>query len=139
MSVNKITIEIDVMVNVSVAKAWAVFTQPEHVVNWNFAHESWHCPKAESDLKVGGRFNYRMDARDGSFGFDFCGTFTKVEAPNHLAFSLDDERLVSVTFSDEKNGTRIVEKFEAETENSIELQREGWQAILNNFKRYAEG
>jgi uncharacterized protein YndB with AHSA1/START domain len=139
MNTIKTVIKVEAKVNASIEKVWECFTQPQHVVNWNFAHESWHCPNAVSDLKVGGRFNYRMDARDGSFGFDFCGTFTKVEAPKHLAFKLDDDRMVDLSFLELADGAQVIEEFEAESENSIDLQREGWQAILNNFKRYTEG
>lgn len=103
-----------------------------------FAIDEWCCPRAEIDLKDGGRFKYRMEANDGSAGFDFEGVFTKVAPQQSLHFELGDDRLVTIEFMQTANGTRVAETFEAEDENSAEQQKQGWQSILNNFKKYVE-
>lgn len=119
-------------------KVWTLWTDPQHIVRWNHASDDWHSPNAESDLRVGGRFRYRMESRDGSTGFDFTGTFTRVEPHKELAFTIDDGRTVTVSFLPHGNHTLVKETFEAEGTHPVEMQREGWQAILNNFKAYAE-
>jgi uncharacterized protein YndB with AHSA1/START domain len=131
-------IEIRVEVNASLANVWQAWTTPESIVNWNFASPEWCCPKAEVDLRVGGAFNYRMEAKDGSMGFDFHGEFTKVEPQSELNFTLGDDRIVTVSFLETEQGVLVVETFEAESENSAEQQKQGWQSILNNFKAYVE-
>lgn len=135
---NKPTVTVETRVNQSVQMVWELWTTPEDVMNWNFASPEWHCPVAENDLKPGGRFKYRMEAKDGSMGFDFAGRFTQVVPGDMLEFVLDDGRKVSIQFTANEGTTTLVETFEAEDQNSIELQRQGWQAILNNFKQYAE-
>ncbi|SCZ81808.1 SRPBCC domain-containing protein [Acidaminobacter hydrogenoformans] len=116
---------------------WHCFTSPEHILHWNFASEDWHCPAASSTLEPGGAFSYRMAAKDGSAAFDFEGTFDVV-APNHqLAYTIGDRRVV-VDFVDRGTFTEVIEVFEAESQNSLELQQQGWQAILDNFKKHAE-
>lgn len=132
----KITVE--TLINAPVEKVWSSFTEPEHITQWNAASPDWHTPKADNDLRVGGRFNYWMEARDGSVGFDFQGTYEEVREHEYIAYSLGDARKVSVTFSEENGQTRVVETFDPETENPPEMQRAGWQAILDNFKRHTE-
>ena len=119
-------------------QVWEYFTLPEHITQWNFAIPEWHCPKAENNLKTDGRFTYRMEARDGSMGFDFSGTYTEVALWKELRYALDDGRTVSVMFDEGPKGTSVTETFDAEEQNSIEMQQQGWQAILDNFKIYAE-
>jgi uncharacterized protein YndB with AHSA1/START domain len=107
-------------------------------VSWNAAADSWHTTKADNDLQVGGHFSYRMEAKDGSFGFDFHGTYSAIEKHALIGFTLGDGRKVRLTFFHDNKLTKVVETFEPENENSIELQKEGWQAILDNFKKYTE-
>lgn len=134
----KQAITIEATVNAPVEKVWKLWNDPEHVQKWNNASEDWHTPKAQNDLREGGNFIYTMAAKDGSFSFDFGGTYDKVVENQHLAYTLGDSRKVDVTFQPSGSGTYIVETFEAENENSLELQRGGWQAILDNFKKYVE-
>ncbi len=135
----KTKITIAVTVNAPVDKVWSCFNEPEHVVQWNHASDDWHSPLAENDLRAEGRFNYRMEAKNGSMGFNFAGTYTRVEPHHALEYTMDDNRKVQVIFERGEDGTQVVETFEAEQENSIELQKKGWQSILNNFKNYVEG
>ena len=116
---------------------WEKWNNPEHVTLWNFAHESWHCPKASSDFQVGGEFHYLMAARDGSFEFDFWGTFDAIDVEKHIAITLGDGRKMMVDFVQTEDGTRVTETFEPEQVNPIEMQEQGWQAILEQFKKYA--
>lgn len=132
----KITIR--TTISASSQHVWHCWTLPEHITQWNAAGDDWHCPKAENDLSVGGRFSYRMEARDGSFGFDFGGTYTAIEDQRLIVYTLDDDRTVSIQFSTENGQTVVEETFEAESENPIELQLTGWQMILDRFKRYCE-
>jgi len=119
-------------------KVWNCFTEPKHIINWNFASDEWHTPHAENDLRVGGKFSYRMEAKDKSFGFDFGGRYTKVETLKEISYTLDDDRKVRIVFSSEGNKTILTETFEAEQENSLDLQKTGWQAILDNFVKYTK-
>jgi uncharacterized protein YndB with AHSA1/START domain len=132
-------ITVSVFVEASIDKAWEAFTSPISVVNWNFASEDWCCPRATNDFKAGGSFNYRMESTDGKVGFDFCGTYSKVIPQNLIEYVLGDDREVSIEFKGMDGNTEVIETFDAETENSLELQRHGWQAILNNFKKLVEG
>lgn len=129
-------------VNVNVARSlpevWTYWTHPRHIVHWNAASDDWCCPHAENDLRVGGRFSYRMEARDGSFGFDFSGTYTEVQQKTLIAYTLDDDRTVTVRFTPTENGTLVEETFEAETENPVDMQKTGWQLILDRFRQHAE-
>lgn len=134
----KTKITVETTLKLSIQKAWEVWTQPHHIVNWNFASSDWHCPKAENDLQVGGKFSSTMAAKDGSMSFDFRGTYTKVDLHKVNESKLEDDRTVQVEFTDLGNETRVVETFEAESQNPIEMQRMGWQAILDNYKNYAE-
>lgn len=119
-------------------RIWDSFTLPKHITRWNFATPEWHCPRAENDLRNDGRFLYRMEAKDGSLGFDFSGTYDEVALEKALRYTLDDGRKVNVTFDENSEGTQVTETFEAEAQNSVEMQRQGWQAILDNFKSYVE-
>ena len=135
---NKKTITVEVIVNASVETAWKKWTTPDDITKWNFAADEWHSPKAENDLRAGGKFNFRMEAKDGSFGFDFAGVYDTVKTNELIEYTIGDGRKVKVNFSSADGKTKVVETFEAESVNSIELQKGGWQAILNNFKKYAE-
>ena len=135
---NKTNITVAATVNAPVEKVWEFWSDPEHIVKWCSASEDWHAPKAENDLRVGGAFSTRMEARDGSFGFDFGGIYDVVEPNRLIAYTLGDDRKVKITFEAEGQTTRVTETFEAETINPIEMQQGGWQAILDNFKKYTE-
>lgn len=136
MASNKITVQ--TTVNVPIEKAWKMWTDPDHITHWNFASDDWHSPWAKSDLRAGGQFSARMEAKDGSAGFDFGGTFEEVKPNEFLSYLMEDGRRVEVNFTKEGNATKVVETFDAENTHSLEMQREGWQAILDNFKKYAE-
>jgi uncharacterized protein YndB with AHSA1/START domain len=135
---NNTTITVEVTIQVPVEKVWKLWTTPEHIINWNFASDTWHCPAAENNLHPGGKFSYRMEAKDGSFGFDFWGTYNDVKPNELIDYTLGDDRKATITFSGNNSETRIVETFEAENTNSIEQQKFGWQCILDNFKKYTE-
>ena len=138
IATGKPTIKVETTVNAPVEKVWKLFTTPEDITQWNHASDEWHSPKAENDLQPGGKFSYRMEAKDGSFGFDFAGTYDAVRPYEYIQYTLDDGRIVKVDFRANGDTTEIVEVFEAEQTHSEELQRGGWQAILDNFKKYAE-
>lgn len=133
----KLTVSAEI--NKSKAQVWELFNKPEHIVNWNFAHESWECPSAKNDLKVGGKLELRMQAKDGSFGFDLVGIYDDVVENESLKYHFEDGRNIEVIFeklSDHK--TKVTQNFEPENQNPLEFQKEGWQAILDNFKKYSE-
>ncbi|GIV43790.1 MAG: activator of HSP90 ATPase [Bacteroidia bacterium] len=119
-------------------KVWNYYTQPEHITKWNFALDTWHCPSASNDLRVGGKYIARMEAKDGSFGFDFEGTYNEVIPGETFTFIMPDNRVVNVTFKELKSQTEVTVTFDAENQNPVEMQRQGWQAILDNFKKYTE-
>lgn len=131
-----ITVEADV--SSSLEKVWKYWTEPTHIIHWNFASDDWCAPRASNDLVKGGKFSFRMEAKDGSFGFDLEGTYNTIDKGKRIEYTMTDGRKVKVLFSTEHGKTKVVESFEAESENSEELQRSGWQAILNNFKKYTE-
>ncbi|MBC8059823.1 MAG: SRPBCC family protein [Clostridiaceae bacterium] len=133
---SKITVE--TTVKIPIEKAWEYWTEPEHITKWNNASDDWHTPFSENDLKVGGKFLSRMEAKDGSFGFDFSGIYDNVKLNEVISYTLGDGRKVLVNFKVNEGETNIIEIFEAETTNSNEIQQSGWQAILDNFKKYAE-
>lgn len=135
---NKIKITIEATVEAPVSRVWECWNEPEHITQWAFASNDWHAPKAENDLRVGGAFSTTMAAKDGSFSFDFAGVYDAVEENKLIEFTLGDGRKVSVSFTDNGESAYIVETFEAEEMNSPEMQQAGWQAILNNFKKYVE-
>lgn len=132
----KITINTNVKAPISVV--WEAWTSPKHIINWNFASEEWCCPSAENKLVEGGSFRYRMEAKDGSMGFDFDGKFTEIKSMELIQFDLGDGRPVNVNFAESEDGVEVTETFEAENEHSAEQQKAGWQSILNNFKDYVE-
>lgn len=120
-------------------KAWEYFTAPAHITQWYFANDTWHAPAAQNDLRAGGRFSIRMEAKDGSFGFDFEGEYTQVLPHELLAYSLADGRQVYTRLQATPEGVVLTQTFDPENENPQEMQREGWQMILNNLKKYVEG
>jgi uncharacterized protein YndB with AHSA1/START domain len=134
----KTIITVQNTVNAPVEKVWDAWTKPEHIVNWNHASDDWHSPRSENDLRPGGKFMARMEAKDGSFGFDFGGVYNDVIANQYIEYTMDDGRNVKVNFTPIGNQTRVEEAFEAESTNSHEMQKNGWQAILDNFKKYTE-
>jgi uncharacterized protein YndB with AHSA1/START domain len=127
---------VETIVNKPIDQVWEKWTLPEHIMEWNNASEDWYTPSAENNLIAGGRFNYKMAARDGSYSFDFSGTYDEVILEKKIAYTLDDGRKVVVEFTEEDGRVKIVESFEAEESNSLEMQRAGWQSILDNFNRY---
>lgn len=132
------TITVSTIVRVPRERAWALWTVPEHIVKWCFASDDWHAPRAENDFRIGGTFVTRMEAKDGSVGFDFGGAYTEVVPQERIAYSADDGRKVIIAFTEKDGGTEITEIFEPENENPVEMQRGGWQSILDNFRKYAE-
>ncbi len=131
-------ISIETEVKATLVQVWDAWVTPEDITCWNFAIDEWCCPSAELNLEVGGAFKYRMAAKDGSMAFDFEGTFTKIIPQNAIHFALGDNRVVTVEFIETASGVRVVETFDAEDEHSAEMQKQGWQSILNNFKKHVE-
>ena len=138
MMENKTKITVECTIISSIEKVWDYWITPQHIEQWNNASDDWHTPKAINDLTVGGRFVFTMAAKDGSLSFDFGGTYTEIEKHKFIKYTMDDGRIASIDFSSIGNTVEIVEIFEAENQNPIELQKAGWQAILNNFKKYVE-
>ena len=132
----KITVQTNI--NAPIDKVWETWTTTEHITQWNNASPDWHTPIAENDLRVGGKFLSRMEAKDGSFGFDFEGIYDAVVTNELISYNLADGRNVKIIFIDKGYQTEVIETFDAENENPVEMQREGWQAILNNFKNHTE-
>ncbi len=137
-TLEKTVITVGAEINAPVEKVWEFWTDPKHIVRWNNASDDWHTPKAENDLRVGGKFLSRMEAKDGSMGFDFIGVYSKVEPLRQIEYTLEDDRTVQISFAADGDKTTVTETFEAEQENTLELQQFGWQSIVNNFKRYVE-
>lgn len=135
---NNTTITVSADINAPVQKVWKLWTSPEHITRWNNASDDWHTTHAENDLRTGGRFLSRMEAKDGSYGFDFEGIYDVLSVYEKIEYTLGDGRKVKVYFKGQGNTTKVTETFEAENENSIEMQKQGWQAILDNFKKYVE-
>ena len=136
MSKTKVTIE--ALITATPNKVWDFWTNPKHIVNWNFASDDWCCPKAENDLRVGGKYVARMEAKDKSFGFDFECIYTEVVNLKSITYAMADGRTAHTTFEPSNNGTKVQTIFDAEETNPVEMQKNGWQAILNNFKKYTE-
>jgi uncharacterized protein YndB with AHSA1/START domain len=134
----KTTITIETTINANVDKVWSYWTEPKHITKWCQASDDWHAPHAENDLRVNGNFKTTMAAKDGSMSFDFGGVYTKVETNRALDYTIGDGRKVDITFTSQGNQTKVVERFEAESTHPVEMQRGGWQAILDNFKKYTE-
>ncbi|WP_395044028.1 SRPBCC domain-containing protein [Flavobacterium sp.] len=131
-------ITVETTINASIEKVWDYWTNTNHIVNWNNASDDWYCPKASNNLIVGGKFNFQMASKDGKISFDFEGEYSKIEKFLIIEYSIIDGRKVNINFKKEKNNIIITQSFEAENENSEELQRNGWQNILDNFKKYTE-
>lgn len=131
-------ITVKVKIDAPIDKVWKCWTSTEDIICWNFASDDWHSPHAENNLHVGGNFSYRMEAKDGTVGFDFEGTYEKIVSCQQIAYVLADDRRVHITFSKDGDNTIVTETFDAENENPVELQRGGWQAILDNFKKHVE-
>jgi len=136
---NKTAVTIETTINAPVEKVWKRWNTPEDIIKWNSPSADWHTPRAENDLQAGGKFLFRMEARDGSAGFDFGGIYDEINVNKQISYTIGDGRRVKIIFTGNGSKTRVVETFEAEQLNSIEMQRSGWQAILDNFKNYAEG
>jgi uncharacterized protein YndB with AHSA1/START domain len=132
-------ITVNATIQAPITKVWDYWTNPEHVKNWNFAASDWHCPEATNNLEVGGEFHYTMSAKDNSFSFDFWGTYQKIELEANLEIILGDGRHMKVLFETKDNTTVVTESFEPEKVNPEEMQRAGWQMILDNFKKHVEG
>ncbi len=135
-SKKKITVETTVQAPVS--KVWELWSGPEHITKWATASDEWHTPRAENDLRTGGKFSSRMEAKDGSMGFDFGGVYDEVTPNQRIAYTMGDGRKVDIDFTDKGDSTHIRQTFEAEDQNPEEMQRGGWQAILDNFRKYTE-
>lgn len=138
MKKTKTYVTVATTVNMPTKKAWALWTSPEHITNWNFASDDWQCPTAENDLRKGGKFVSRMEAKDGSAGFDFAGCYDEVILHKLITYTMDDGRKVRVTFDENEGKTKITEIFEAEESHTVDQQKTGWQLIMDNFKIYAE-
>ncbi len=138
MKNESIQITVEALINAPLEKVWIFWTNPAHIVKWNNASDDWHTPRAENDLRTGGKFLSRMEAKDGSAGFDFVGIYDKVLTHSFIEYTMEDGRKVKIEFADVNGATKVTETFDAETQNSVELQRNGWQSILNNFKKYTE-
>lgn len=135
---NATVITIETTINAPVEKVWEFWTKPEHITKWNSASDDWHTPTAQNDLRVGGSFSARMEAKDGSMGFDFGGIYDAVTTNEYIEYTLGDGRNVKASFDAKENTTKVTESFEAESMNPVDMQRSGWQAILDNFKKYTE-
>ena len=135
---DKIVITVETEVNATIEKVWNCWTAPEHITEWNHASDDWHCPAAENDLRPGGKFSFTMAAKDGSFSFDFSGVHTTITLHHKINTLLDDGRKMEATFEKQEGKIIVTESFEAENINPIELQKGGWQAILDNFKKHTE-
>lgn len=126
------------MVNADIKKVWDYYTKPQHITHWNFADPSWQCPAASNDMRVGGKYSARMEAKDGSFGFDFDAIYSEIVEGERFTYGMPNGRQVTVVFSENGEQTDVEVTFDAEDQNSLEMQKNGWQAILNNFKSYTE-
>jgi uncharacterized protein YndB with AHSA1/START domain len=133
---NKITVT--ATINAAVQKTWDYYTNPEHITQWNFADPSWQCPYATNDMKPGGRYVARMEAKDGSFGFDFEAIYEQVDEGKGFTYTMPNGRQVTVAFNENGQQTGIDVVFDPEEEHPLDMQKAGWQAILNNFKKYTE-
>lgn len=131
-------ITVEAIIDAPVQKVWKLWTEPLHIRNWNNANDDWHTPSATNDLREGGKFTSRMEAKDGSVGFDFEGTYSKVVQCEAIEYFMPDDRKVKVTFQNQGSKTIVTEIFHAENSNPVDLQKMGWQAILDNFKKYVE-
>ena len=131
-------IKIEATISAPAKKVWDHWTKPDHITKWNFASDDWQCPKASNDLKVGGKYSARMEAKDGSFGFDFTAIYDEVVDQRKITYTMEDGRKVTTEFENHGDKTKVITVFDAEKQNPEDMQRGGWQAILNNFKKYTE-
>lgn len=139
MDISKSTkVTVQAVVKAPIEQVWSYWTEPKHITKWNQASEDWHAPRAENDLRAGGKFLTRMEAKDGSMGFDFFGVYDEVQQHELISYTLEDGRKVKITFKDLGGETKVVENFDAESTHPVEFQQAGWQAILDNFKQYTE-
>lgn len=136
MSATKVTVESTIAADRN--KVWDYYTNPKHITKWNFASDDWHCPSAENDMKIGGKYSSRMEAKDGSWGFDFEAVYDEVLNNERFIYTIADGRKVKVDFENLDNKTKVTVVFEAENQNPVEFQKGGWQAILDSFKKYTE-
>lgn len=137
-TVKEKVITVETTVKAPVEHIWGYWTEPKHITKWCFASDDWHTPYAENDLQVKGKFKTSMAAKDGSAAFDVTGVYTRIEKNRAIEYLMDDGRKVKIYFSDLGTQTKVVESFEPENENPYEMQKEGWQSILDNFKKYSE-
>ncbi len=137
-TVKRTNITVEATVNATIEKVWEMWNNPKHITQWCAASDDWHAPSAENNFVVGGKSKTRMEAKDGSFGFDFGWTYTKIKGHQTIEYIMDDGRKAAIKFETRGDGVTITETFEAEDTNPVEMQRGGWQAILNNFKKYVE-
>lgn len=135
-SSTKVTVQ--AVIQAPIEKVWSRWTEPKHIMKWNQASEDWYAPKAENDLRAGGKFLTRMEAKDGSMGFDFEGVYDEVKTHELISYTMEDGRKVEITFIGQGSETKVVETFDAESTNPVEFQQAGWQAIMNTFKAYTE-
>lgn len=135
---NKAKVTVQAVIQAPVEKVWTYWTEPVHITKWNQASEDWHAPKAENDLRIGGTFVTRMEAKDGSMGFDFGGTYDVVKQHEAIGYTMEDGRRVDIAFVDKGSETEVIETFDLESTHSAEMQQAGWQAILDHFKAYTE-
>jgi uncharacterized protein YndB with AHSA1/START domain len=138
MDSTKTNITIECFIKAPANKVWDFYTNPTHIVKWNNASDDWHTTRAENDLRKGGKFLSRMEAKDGSFGFDFWGIYDEVRTYQLITYAMGDGRKAKIDFVKQGNDCSMIIVFEAENENPVEMQKQGWQAILNNFKKYTE-
>lgn len=131
-------IMVEATANIPITKVWKAWNTPADIMQWNTADPSWHSPSSENDLRIGGKFKHRMEAKDGSFGFDFEGIYDIVEPHKKITYTMGDGRKATTLFAEHNGKTTIQTTFDAETENDPEFQKQGWQAILNNFVKYVE-
>ncbi|HEY0742407.1 MAG TPA: SRPBCC family protein [Chryseosolibacter sp.] len=132
------SITVQALVNAPVQKVWNSWNAPEHITKWCYASDDWHAPKAENDIRTGGKFSTTMAAKDGSVSFDFGGVYSNVKPNALIEYAMEDGRKVKIVFEAQGDKTRVTETFDAEGQHPIEMQRAGWQAILDNFKKYTE-
>jgi uncharacterized protein YndB with AHSA1/START domain len=137
-TIGKIKITVETTIKAPVEKVWKFWTEPKHIISWNNASDDWHTLRAENDLRTGGRFLSRMESKDGKDGFDFSGEYHRVEQHKRIEYSLDDGRKVQILFVSKGEETMVVETFEAEHTFTVEMQKTGWQAIMDNFRKYVE-
>lgn len=135
---NQARVTVEAVIQAPIEKVWQCWTEPDHIMKWNQASEDWHAPKAENDLRVGGEFLTRMEAKDGSAGFDMVGTYDAVKQHELISYTMGDGRKVDISFINQGSETKVVETFDPESTHPVEFQQAGWQAIMDNFKKYVE-